>query len=185
MFLYGNESWTLDSCPEKKLGSLHRHVLWTYWMEKVLNTQVFKQVGIPSMQTCFIQSVASLTAGACPQNGWWEALPGHLHGELASGKRPAVCKCHLGALAALLPSAPGKPLHKTTPAGNSSYGQVSVNSYYYLVIITESFGFETDSFGTAHQQAKETEMRLFHNKFPQGEKYKVQHSLFPPLTKQA
>lgn len=55
MFLYGSESWTLNSRLEKKLGSFHRHVLWTYWMEKVLNTQVLEQVGIPSMQTGFGQ----------------------------------------------------------------------------------------------------------------------------------
>ena len=89
--LYGSETWTTYTRQERRLNTFHmrslRRILGISWQDKVPNTEVLAQAGLPSMFTLLRQRrlrwlghVHRMPDGRIPKD--------LLYGELASGKRP-------------------------------------------------------------------------------------------------
>ncbi|KAG7526048.1 hypothetical protein JOB18_036004 [Solea senegalensis] len=74
--LYGSETWTLYSCQEHRLNSLHLRKLWRIlgisWQDLVNNKSVLAMAGLPSMYALLTQRrlcwlcMASLPAVPAP-----------------------------------------------------------------------------------------------------------------------
>ena len=89
--LYGSEAWTLYSRQEKRLNAFHmrclRRLLGITWQDRITNSSVLSQAGVPSMFAILTQKRLRWLGHVCRMED--RRIPKDiLYGELATGSRP-------------------------------------------------------------------------------------------------